>query len=99
MEHIKGDHILGVYPLLTDNTCWFLAFDFDNHDGKRDPLKDVLQLYAVCEVQEITCYVLRSRSGNGYHVYIFFDSPVPAWKARLVGLALLQEAQLVDDDE
>ena len=99
IDHIKGKHILRVYPLLTDNTCLLdLAFHFDNHDGNHDPLKDVVRLYAVCDVQGIHCYVLRSKSGNGYHVYIFFDEPVPAWKAGRVGFALLQEAQLVDDD-
>jgi putative DNA primase/helicase len=98
IKHLNGNHILGVYPLLEDNTCWFVAFDFDNHDGSHDPLPDVVRFYEVCEVQGIPCYLLRSKSGTGYHVDIFFDEPVPAWKARLVGFALLQEAQAVDDD-
>ena len=98
IKHIEGGHILGVYPLLADNTCWFMAFDFDNHDGARDPLRDVREFYSVCEVKEIQCYVLRSKSGTGYHCYIFFDAPMPAWKARMVGFALLQEAQVVEDD-
>ena len=99
VEHLKGKHILGVYPVLPDNTCCFLAFDFDNHDGNHDPLKDAMSLYEVCVVQDIPCYWLRSKSGNGYHVYIFFNGQVPAWKARLVGLAILQEAQVVGDDD
>jgi hypothetical protein len=98
IKHLDGGHILGVYPLLADNTCRFIAFDFDNHDGARDPLRDVREFYSVCEVKEIQCYVLRSKSGTGYHCYLFFDAPVPAWKARLVGFALLQEAQVVGDN-
>jgi hypothetical protein len=98
IKHLEGGHILGVYPLLANNSCWFMAFDFDNHDGSHDPFTDVKRFYDICEVQEIPCYLLRSKSGTGYHCYIFFDKPMPAWKARLVGFALLQEAQVVEDD-
>jgi hypothetical protein len=98
MEHFRGNHILGVYPLLEDNTCHFIAADLDNHDGGREPLKDVQDLFAVCEVQEIPSYTLRSKSGAGYHSYLFFGAPVPAWKARLVYFALLREAMVLGDD-
>jgi len=98
MKHFKGNHILGIYPLLPNNTCYFIAADMDNHDGKRSPLEDVKAYYETCEVQEFPSYVLRSKSGNGYHVYIFFNSPVPAWKARTVVFALLQEAAVIGDD-
>ena len=90
--------ILAIYPLLKDNTCNFIAGDFDNHNNNYDPLPDVKALYEVCEVNEIPIYILRSKSGNGYHTYIFFKEPVPAWKARLVKLALLEEAQVVGND-
>jgi hypothetical protein len=98
LDHFKGHHILGVYPLLKDGTCHFVACDFDNHNGDRSPLEDTRAFYEVREVQEIPCYVLRSKSGRGYHAYIFFDSPAPAWKARIVIFALLQEAQVIGDD-
>ena len=98
-KHIEGKIILGVYPLLDDNTCHFIAGDFDNHDGKRDPLSDVKAFYYVCEVQEIPCYILRSSSGNGFHAYIFFSSAVPAWKARIVMFALLREADVIGEDQ
>ncbi|WP_440310964.1 TOTE conflict system archaeo-eukaryotic primase domain-containing protein, partial [Klebsiella pneumoniae] len=47
---------------------------------------------------EVACYVLRSKSGKGYHAYIFFKEAVPAWKARLVLFAILREAGCIGDD-
>jgi len=98
LEHFKGRHILGVYPLLENNTCNFISPDHDNHSGDRDPLTDVRAFYEVCQVQDILTYPLRSKSGNGYHSYIFFDAPVPAWKARAVTFALLLEAGVIGGD-
>jgi hypothetical protein len=97
-KHLKGEEVLGVYPLLKDNTCHFIAADFDNHDGNKSPLDDVKSFYEVCQVQDIPCYISRSRSGNGYHAHIFFSSLVPAWKARIVLFALLQEADVIGDN-
>jgi len=98
LNHFKGNHIIGVYPLLKSNTCHFIAADFDNHDSGRDPLSDVKAYYEVCQVQNILIYIARSKSGNGYHGYLFFDAAGPAWKARAVALGLLQEAQVIGDD-
>lgn len=98
LDHFKGNQILGIYPLLKDNTCWFIAGDFDNHTGDRDPLEDVKVYYEACQMQDIPCYVLRSKSGAGYHAYIFFSSPLHAWKARIVAFALLKEAQIIGED-
>lgn len=100
VKHIKGKEILGVYPLLADNTCAFVAADFDQHapDDPGSPLEDVQAFHSACETQEIPCYALRSKSGHGYHAYIFFSAPVAAWKARAVCFALLQEAQVIGQD-
>ena len=98
LDHFKGNHTLGVYPLLAENTCWFIAADFDNHNGDRDPLKDVKDFYEACQMQDISAYALRSKSGKGYHAYIFFCAPTLAWKARGVVFALLQEAGVIGDD-
>jgi hypothetical protein len=97
LDHLKGTHVLGVYPLLKDNTCHFTAADLDNHDNERNPLKDVRALCEVCQVNDTPLYVLRSKGGKGYHTYIFFVDPVPAWKARLVYFELLKEAQVIGD--
>lgn len=100
IDHFRGKHILGVYPLLQDNSCNFVVADFDDHHTQLGSslLEDVNAFYEVCRVQEISCYVLRSKSGCGYHVYFLFDKSVPAWKARTVAFALLQEAQVLDGE-
>jgi hypothetical protein len=99
LDHLKGKHILGVYPLLKDNTCHFIASDFDNHnDGGRNPLEDVKAYWEPCQLQHLPCYVLRSKSGAGYHAYLFFETAVPAWKARRVAFALLQEAGVIGEN-
>ena len=99
LKHLWGKHFLGIYPLLEDNTCNFIAADFDNHKGNNNPLEDVKRFYEVCQVQEIPNYVLRSKSGKGYHSYIFFDQPLPAHKARTVAFALLEEADVIADED
>jgi len=99
LDHFQGRHILGCYPLLKDNTCHFIASDFDNHGANgATPLKDVHALNEVCQVSAIPAYFLRSKGGNGYHAYLFFESPIPAWKARIAYFALLQEAGGIGDD-
>jgi hypothetical protein len=100
-DHFQGKHILGIYPLLSDGTCHFIAADFDDHnpDGPpRDPLRDATEFYGVCEVQQIPCYLERSKSGKGFHAWIFFATPVPAWKARLVVFAMLREAGVIGEN-
>ncbi|MCF8136843.1 MAG: hypothetical protein K9K63_05980, partial [Desulfotignum sp.] len=101
-KHINGarDYLLGVYPLLKDNTCCFVAADFDRHKPEDpDPWEEVQAFLDVCEVHEIPAYVLRSKSGDGYHVYIFFSGPVEAWKARGMSFALLQEAGVTKEGD
>jgi uncharacterized protein YifE (UPF0438 family) len=97
-EHFKGKHILGVYPLLSDHTCHFIAADFDDHSAGSSPLHDLLSFYETCGIQDIPCYALRSKSGKGCHAFIFFEKAVPASKARTVVFALLQEANIIGDD-
>jgi hypothetical protein len=99
MDHFQGKCILGCYPLLQDGTLHFIASDLDNHDGGKDPLKDLLALWEVCQVNEVPLHAFRSKSGLGIHAYIFFLSPVLAWKARLIFFALLKEANVIGDDE
>jgi hypothetical protein len=104
-DHFQGRHILAVYPLVgieqdsnLKSFCNFLVADFDDHNGVRDPLPEVITFYETCQENEIPLYIIRSKSGNGYHSYLFFYSPVPAWKARLVGYALLQRAGIELND-
>jgi len=93
-KHLKGEIFLGIYPLKIDNTCRFIAADFDNHNGEFDPYRDAVSYFETCACQEIQCYILKSKSGTGYHGYIFFETDIPAWKARTVASFLVEEAGL-----
>ncbi|PYU85094.1 MAG: restriction endonuclease subunit R [Acidobacteria bacterium] len=86
--HLVGDHTIGIYPLLQDETCWFLAVDFD----KKTWQKDVLAFLTVCCELNVPAALERSRSGNGGHVWIFFDRAIPATTARKLGCAILTRA-------
>src|SRR5438477_1873647 len=85
--HLTGRHVMGVYPLLADETCWFLAVDFD----KRAWIEDVGAFVETCRRVGVPAAVERSRSGNGAHVWFFFSSPVPAVAARKMGCYLITE--------
>lgn len=83
--HLKGEIVVGVYPLLRDETCWFLAADFDKATW-RDDCHAFLE---TCHQWKVPASLERSRSGNGGHIWIVFDSAVPALLARKLGCALL----------
>jgi superfamily II DNA or RNA helicase len=85
--HLRGRHVMGVYPLLEDETCWFLAIDFDGGTWR----EDVLAFLATCHHVGVPPAVERSRSGNGGHVWFFFNEPVPAVAARRMGCCLITE--------
>ncbi len=76
---------IGVYPLLPDETCWFLAADFDKTTWEHD----ALAFMETCRAQDVPAALERSRSGKGGHVWIFFSEPVPAVLARKLGASLL----------
>ncbi len=86
-DHLAGTSTVGIYPLLNDNACLFLACDFD----KAGWLPDAAAYLEVCKRYNIPAYLERSRSGNGGHVWIFFSSPVSAAFARQLGMRLLRE--------
>ncbi len=82
----KGrDYTVGVYPLLPDESCWFLAADFDKESWQRD----AMAFLETCRAKGVPATMERSRSGNGCHIWIFFKSPVPASQARRLGSLLL----------
>ncbi len=80
--------VIGIYPLLIDERCWFLAIDFDKADWQEDA--KVFSL--VCEENMVPHTIEISRSGNGAHIWIFFSQPVFAMEARKLGTLLLTKA-------
>jgi hypothetical protein len=87
LDHLQGRHVVGVYPLLRDETCWFLAADFD----KTSWIDDVAAFVETCRAHALPAAVERSRSGNGAHVWFFFSEPVVAGTARKMGCYLITE--------
>lgn len=87
IRHIEGDITAGVYPLLQDETCFFLAVDLDKQIWQ----EDAKAFLAICKQNDIPAYLERSRSGNGGHIWIFFSGPVVAALARQLGIFLLTE--------
>ena len=91
--HLSGkdvtgaDFTAGVYPMLLDETCFFLAMDFDKSHW-RDDTAAVLK---TCRGLDVPAALERSRSGNGGHVWIFFDGAIPATIARRLGSHVLTE--------
>ncbi len=86
--HLTGRQTIGVYALLADECCWFLAVDFDKADWE----SDARAFLDVCRDWKVAASLERSRSGRGGHVWIFFAEPVPAALARKLGSALLTRA-------
>ncbi|MDY6792639.1 MAG: DEAD/DEAH box helicase family protein [Thermodesulfobacteriota bacterium] len=84
-NHLRGNILAGIYPMLSDETCCFLVMDFDDADWQ----KDINVLRDVCMEFNIPFAVERSRSGKGGHVWFFFENPLPAALARRFGTALL----------
>jgi superfamily II DNA or RNA helicase len=84
-NHLLGKETIGIYPLLQDESCWFLAVDFDKKTWADDSraFLDTWREFGVHAALE------RSRSGNGAHAWIFFENQLPASTARKVGCAIL----------
>jgi len=92
-RHLRGTDpngapfVMGVYPMLADNACSFLAADFDEGDWRRD----AFAFRDACERHGIPVAIERSRSGNGAHAWIFFDEPISAALARRLGAFLITD--------
>ncbi len=84
-SHLLGRETVGIYPLLADETCWFLAADFD----KKTWEYDALAFLETCQNLGVPAALERSRSGKGGHIWIFFESAVPAVTARKLGCVIL----------
>lgn len=91
--HLSGqdkngrEFVMGVYPMLLDETCFFLAADFDKTSWR----EDIGVVLETCHRLGLPAAVERSRSGNGAHLWLFFEEAIPAILARKLGAHLLTE--------
>lgn len=86
--HLAGEITIGVYPLLVDDTCHFLAVDFDEAEWREDAQAFILS----CRELDVPAALEISRSGNGAHAWIFFADSVSARDARRLGIAIISHA-------
>ena len=84
--------VIGLYPLMEGNLCKFLAMDFDAHTTKNHPTwkDDILAVHKTFSDFGINSYIEISRSGNGGHLWIFFDEIISARLARNLGTAIIK---------
>ena len=94
-NHLLGKETIGVYPLLEDNTSYFIAADFDEENWK----ESILKFYSTLIKFEIPAYIERSRSGNGGHLWVFFEENFPAEQTRKLMFELLREATIISHFE
>lgn len=91
--HLSGrddtgrDFVMGVYPLLRDETCFFLAIDLDKQNWR----EDARAVMDTCRRLGLPAALERSRSGKGGHIWLFFEGAIPATLARKLGACLLTE--------
>ena len=90
-KHMYENYPIGIYPLLENDTCYFLALDFDNKDADNDIKSEVLAFTKICDIYDIPFAIERSRSGKGLHVWIFFENNIKAITARKLGSLLLSK--------
>ena len=87
LKHLQGKQVMGVYPLLEDETCWLLAADFDDEGWQ----EDVGAFRETCQAEGVQVAVERSRSGDGRSCVVLFAEPIPAQAARQMGCFLVTE--------
>lgn len=87
-KHLNGEQLIGIYPLLQDNTSNFIVADFDEANW----IDDANKFLKACGEKNIPAYLERSRSGNGGHVWIFFGQPYPAIRSRKIFISILERS-------
>ncbi|MGD2271646.1 MAG: DEAD/DEAH box helicase family protein, partial [Desulfobacterales bacterium] len=87
-DRYRREFVVGVYPMLLDESCWFLVVDFDQEAWKENS-KAYLE---TCRTFNVPAALERSRSGNGGHIWIFFSEPIPAKLARQLGAFMLTQS-------
>ena len=97
----NGNDVVAIYPMLENNLCQLLVFDFDNHAKGAEQedyaniddrwKEEINALRRICKNLDVDAVVERSRSGSGAHLWIFFKEMIPARLARKFGFALLEK--------
>ena len=95
ISHLTGKETCGIYPLLEDNTSYFIAVDFDKANWK----ETILKLYNTCKEYDLNTYIERSRSGNGGHLWLFFEDVFPAEQSRKIMFELLRHSGIISHFE
>jgi len=95
VQHLKGIETYGIYPLLDGNYSYFLAADFDGSAWRKDAVRFINK----CNEYELPAYLEKSRSGNGVHVWLFFQEKYPAFKSRNIAVNILRETKIIDQFE
>lgn len=86
-DRSRRDFTMGVYPMLLDETCWFLTVDLDKASWQ----EDARAFWQTCKLDDVPVALERSRSGNGGHFWFFFSEPIPVAQARRMGAFLLTQ--------
>ncbi|MFZ1976625.1 MAG: restriction endonuclease subunit R, partial [Bacteroidota bacterium] len=94
-KHLIGQDVIGIYPILPDNSSSFLAADFDGETWR----KEADAFIATCTKAGLTSYLERSRSGCGGNVWIFFSEPYPCYRSRQIGFELIRRTFNVSEFE
>lgn len=94
-EHFYGKVTIGIYPLLQDNTSFFVAADFDESNWQ----ESILKLYNACQEVDLPAVIERSRSGNGGHLWLFFEENTPAFQSRKIMFELLIQSGIISKFE
>jgi len=96
LNHLSGKEVIGLYPLLTDNSSWFIAADFDESQSGKISWQDEVKIFIVaCEKYKLPVYLERSRSGRGGHVWMFFENSYPAFKSRGIMFHILESTGII----
>jgi superfamily II DNA or RNA helicase len=96
LNHLSGKEVIGLYPLLQDNSSWFIAADFDESQSGKISWQDEVKIFIdACEKYKLPVYLERSRSGRGGHVWMFFENSYPAFKSRKIMLHILESTSII----
>jgi len=87
-KHLIGQHVIGIYPLLENNTSHFIVADFDGEYA----FEEATRLIEICAEFGLPAYLERSRSGNGAHAWLFFEEAYPAVRSRTILLECIRRA-------